>query len=85
MRLRVQHPLIEADDVRLREEQVIILQGLRDPEALHLVAQLGGFARDVLDGAVGHVGAGGGEGGLEHLPALVLPDCVAGDAVHVPY
>lgn len=85
MRLGIQHPLIQTDDVGLREEQVVVLERLGEPEALHLVLQAGLGLRDVVDGAVGKLGAGGLDGGLEHAPALVHPFGVAGDAVHVPY
>lgn len=85
MSLGVEDPLVEADEVGLGEEEVVVLERLGDPEALHLVLDVGGRGEDVVDGAVGELGAGGGDGGLEHLPALVHPGGVAGDAVHVPY
>ena len=36
VRFSVEHPLVEADDVRLREEQVVVLERLCEPEALKI-------------------------------------------------
>jgi hypothetical protein len=85
MGLRVEHPLIQANDVWLREEQVVVLERLGEPEALHLVLEHGLLAVDVVNGAVGNLGARGVDGGLEHLPAFFHPRGIAGDTVHVPY
>lgn len=85
MRLRVQHPLIQRHQIRLRVEQVEVLERLGRPEALHLIRQ-GRAVRvlDVVDGRVRVVGLDVGQDGLPHLPAFVLPRGVAGDPVHVP-
>lgn len=85
MGLRVEHPLVQANDARLREQQVVVLERLGEPKALHLVLESRLLAVDVVDGAIGYPGARGAGGGLEHLPALFHPRGVAGDAVHVPY
>lgn len=77
----LQNPFIQTQDVRLREEEVEVLERLGRPERLHLVAQKGRRARDVRDGRVSKIGARVSLDRLEHLPALFLPGRVAGDSV----
>jgi len=84
MGLGVEHPLVEADDVGLGEQEVKVLERLGQPEALHAVLEPGRVGRHVGDGAVAHLGARVLDDGLEHAPALFLPRRVARDAVHVP-
>lgn len=40
MSLRVKYVIVEADESRLTEDQVEVLQRLRHPERLHAIAQL---------------------------------------------
>ena len=85
MRLRVKHPLVQADLVRRREQQVKVLERLGQPEALHVVRERGLPGRgDVVDGAVAGRHRRRRDDGLEHAPPLLLPRRVARDAVHVP-
>jgi hypothetical protein len=85
MRLGIQHPFVETDDIGRRVQQVKILEGLGQPEGFHLVDLDLVFVEDVVDGRVAVLGRRGVDDGLEHAPALVLPRLVAGYAVHVPY
>jgi hypothetical protein len=85
MGLRVQHPLIKADEIRLREKQVVVLERLGEPEALHFVAQARLLLHHIVDRTVGDLGTSGLDRGLEHTPAFVHPRGVASDAVHVPH
>lgn len=82
--LGVEDPVIQADDIGLGEEEVEVLEGLGDPETLHLVFEIGRLGEDVPDGAVCEFGACSADDGFEHLPSLVHPGWVASDAVHVP-
>lgn len=85
MRLGVENPFIQTNNIRLRKQKIIILERLCDPETLHLVLQNGSFGSHVGDSAVGILGAGGLDDGLPHGPTLVHPRWVSGDSVHVPH
>lgn len=84
MCLSIQHPFIQADNIRRRIQEIEVLERLREPETLHLIHVARDLGVDVVDGRVAEFRRGGSDDGLEHLPALVLPDLVTGDTVHVP-
>ncbi len=52
MRLRIQHPLIQADHVRRRVQQVKILQRFRQPETLHLICLVMLTIQHIVDSGV---------------------------------
>lgn len=71
---------VQADDAWLTVEQVEVLEGLGQPEGLHLVGLGWGGEKHVVDGGVGE-----GRGGVradrgEHVPAAVGEVLVGGDA-----
>lgn len=85
MRLRVEDPFVEANDIRSGVEHVIVLECLGDPETFHGVVHGRLLEHDVGDGRVGEIRVGGCHGSFKHGPALVHPCRVSGDAVHVPH
>ena len=85
MTLCIKHPLIQIHDMRLCKEQVIILERFAQPEAFHLILELGLLFHDVVNGTVGNFGACSADGSFEHFPTFIHPTAVASDAVHVEY
>lgn len=68
--------------IRLRKDQVEILQRLSKPEALHFIAQLRFTVPHVLDGRMAIFRACRFINVLEHAPGCVLEGLVACDSVH---
>lgn len=85
MRLGIQNPIIQTNNILLRKQQIKVLERLREPETLHLVAKRRFRSCDVVDGAVAVERRRVFIDGLEHAPAGFAPFGVAGYAVHVPY
>jgi len=85
MSFRVQNPLVQADHIRRRVQQVEVLEGLGKPEGLHLILLVGVGPPHVVDRAVASLSLRVPNDGLKHLPALFLPRLIASDTIHVPY
>lgn len=81
----VQDPVIEAYNVRLSKQEVVVLESLCKPETLHLVLEAWLCIHDVVDSRVGEISARVAHDGLPHGPSLVLPCTVSRNAIHVPY
>src|SRR5690606_29469776 len=82
MRLRIQHPLIQRDNIGRSKQQIKVLERLRQPKALHAVLQVpfrrGALhGRNVADGGVAHLGCRRGYDSLVHAPAFFLPRRIA--------
>ena len=78
MCLSIQHKGIKTDDIRLRKQQIEILQRLYQPEALHLVLQLDRLSSlsahsHIFDRSVGNVRLGVLANSEEHLPSPFQP------------
>lgn len=86
MCLGVQHPVVQADEVSVRVQKVIILERLRQPEALHGVNGRGRAVLTVnqVHCCIGDLASRVFDDRLPHLPSLFLPNWVASDPVHVP-
>lgn len=85
MRLGIQHPVIETDQVLLCKQEIEVLQRLSEPEALHGVVELRDGFCHIVDGRVTVLGCRCAVHGFEHAPPGFAPVRVACDAVHVPH
>ncbi len=81
MRLRVEHELVQVQDLGLAEDGVEVLQRLRQPEALHLVVLARLLGRHVVDLCARDRGLGMLFDLRKHAPGGVLEGFVAGQAV----
>jgi hypothetical protein len=72
---------IQADNVRLRKDQIEVLQRLRRPEALHAVEQLRCLRSDIYYARVRNIRPRRCIDGGEHLPSAVLQCLVASNTV----
>ena len=82
MRLRIKNPPIQAHQPRLTKQQLIVLQRLRRPKALHPILPRRLLQRDILHTRMRRLDPRPLFDSLEHPPPLVLPRPVARDAVH---
>lgn len=84
MSLRVKYVIVEADESRLTEDQVEVLQCLCHPEALTLIrllSHLSFWYCDIGDCGVGELGKRCIVDRFEHAPRSILKDRVASDAI----
>jgi len=86
MCLSVENPFVQRVDIGGGEQQIEILKRLGKPETLHAVGGLGAAVGlgDILDGAMRNLSLGRADDRLKHLPAAILPDGIARDAIHIP-
>ena len=86
MRFRIEHIVVQTDDLGILKQQVKVLERLGEPETLHLVLELqavgGRVGQDAVDGRVAVLGARDGHDGFEHVPAVFAPDVVAREPPH---
>lgn len=83
-----QYIIIQANFVRITEDQVEILQRLREPKTLHAVRMADTTSvvdSDVPDATTGNLGASGVFDGLEHTPCVVQELFITGDAIENEY
>lgn len=86
--LHSQYIIIQANFVRITEDQVEILQRLREPKTLHAVRMAdttSAVDSDVPDATTGNLGASGVFDGLEHTPCVVQELFITGDAIENEY
>lgn len=85
MRLSVEDPVVQGHNIRLRVQQVEILERLGRPKTFHMIRQ-GDSVRVVnaINGRMGYVRPHVADDGLPHLPTFVLPGRVTCNPVHVP-
>ena len=81
VRFRIEHILIQADDVRLREGQIVVLERLGRPEAFHPIGLQWHPHSHIIERGMGDVRPGVPLHSLKNPLALLLQEPVARDAV----
>jgi hypothetical protein len=85
IREHIQNVVIQANQLRLAEDQEIVLERFGKEEALHAVCQRWWNLSNVVDGRIRNIGPARLFNALEHFPGDVLIYVVAGDAVEDKY
>lgn len=85
MRLRVKNIFIQADNIRLRENKIEILQRLCRPEALHLIFLLWWIGCTISQSRMRDIRSRMLLDCLEHGPRFILQCRITRDAVHYEY
>ena len=85
MRLRRKHKVIQRHKVRRREQEIVVLERLRQHKTFHTVAMPHGHGIHVIDRACAGTSQAVRHPGGKHLPATFLPHRIACRAPHVQH